>query len=126
MLDTSLLGSVAKQMMSAYKVEIEGKRLPVRHTRKCGLKAVSFAVAGREYAAIEQNPDKLSRWRQLARSGHDVVQSKDVRANGSWRWRWTARRRSTAAQGQGVRLAPTPVWTGELTPTRLANKKRIC
>ena len=35
-------------------------------------------VGGLEYTAIEQNPDKPSRWSQLARSGHEVVQFKDV------------------------------------------------
>lgn len=81
MLDMSLLGSVAKQMMSGDKVEIEGKWLPVRRTRKRGLKTVSFVVGGRQYAGIEQNPDKPSRWGQLARSGHQVVQFKDVQTN---------------------------------------------
>jgi hypothetical protein len=32
---------------------------------------------GREYEAIEQNPEKPSRWGQLARDGHQVVQFKD-------------------------------------------------
>src|ERR1039457_6392275 len=81
MLDTSLLSSVARQMMSADEVEIEGKRLPVRRTSKRGLKTVTFTMEGRQYAAIEQNPEKPSRWGQLARSGHVVVQFKDVETN---------------------------------------------
>ena len=81
MLDTSLLGSVARQMMSGDKVEIQGKRLSVRRTSRQGLRAVTFAAGGREYTAIEQNPDKPSRWGQLARSGHEVVQFKDVQTN---------------------------------------------
>jgi hypothetical protein len=36
---------------------------------------------GRRYAAIEQNPGKPSQWGQLARSGHQVVQFKDVQTN---------------------------------------------
>ncbi len=36
---------------------------------------------GREYAAIEQDPDKPSRWGELARAGHQVVQFKDVATN---------------------------------------------
>ena len=32
---------------------------------------------GREYDAIEQNPEKASRWGQLAREGHQVVQFLD-------------------------------------------------
>jgi len=33
---------------------------------------------GRKYQAIEQNADKPSRWGQLARDGHRVVQFRDV------------------------------------------------
>ena len=81
MLDTSLLSSVAKQLMSADKVEIEGRRLRIHRTGKQGLRAVTFTMGGREYAAIEQNADKPSRWGQLARSGHQVIQLKDVQTN---------------------------------------------
>jgi hypothetical protein len=81
MLDTLLLGSIAKQIMSNDEVEVEGRRLPVRRTSKQGLRTVTFAIEGRQYAAIEQNPDKPSRWGQLARSGHQVVQFKDVQTN---------------------------------------------
>jgi len=81
MLDTSLLRFVARQLLSADEVEVEGKRLPVRRTSRQGLKTVTFVMGGRQYAAIEQNPEKPSRWGQLARSGHQVVQFKDVQAN---------------------------------------------
>ena len=36
---------------------------------------------GREYQAIEQNPEKPSRWGQLANKGDQVVQFKDVETN---------------------------------------------
>jgi hypothetical protein len=81
MMDTSLLSSVAKQLMSADEVEVGGKRLPVRRTSKQGLRTVTFTMEGRLYAAIEQNPGKPSRWGQLARSGHEVVQFKYVERN---------------------------------------------
>jgi hypothetical protein len=42
---------------------------------------VTFTMEGRQYAAIEQNPGKPSRWGQLARSGHQVVQFKDGQSN---------------------------------------------
>jgi hypothetical protein len=42
---------------------------------------VTFTLRGRQYAAIEQNPEKPSRWGQLARSGHKVVQFKDFGTN---------------------------------------------
>ncbi len=67
--------------MSADEVEVEAKRLPVHRTSKQGLRTVTFTMAGRLYAAIEQNPHKPSRWSQLARSGHQVVQFKDVQTN---------------------------------------------
>ena len=81
MLDTSLLSSIARQMMSGDVVEVDGKRLPVRRTSRQGLRTVTFLMEGSLYAAIEQNPDKPSRWGQLARSGHQVVQFKDVQTN---------------------------------------------
>ena len=81
MLDTLLLSSIAKQMLSADEVEVMGKRLPVRHTSKQRLKTVTFTIEGHQYTAIEQNPEKPSRWGQLARSGHQVVQFKDVETN---------------------------------------------
>ncbi len=81
MSDVSVLSSVAKEMMSADEVEVGGKRLSVRHTSKQGLRTVTLMVGDREYAAIEQNPGKPSRWGELARSGHRVVQLKDVQSN---------------------------------------------
>jgi hypothetical protein len=36
---------------------------------------------GREYQAIEQNPEKPSRWGELAREGHQVVQFKNGESN---------------------------------------------
>jgi len=42
---------------------------------------MTFATEGRQDAAIEQNPSRPSRWSQLARSGHRVVQFKDTRTN---------------------------------------------
>ncbi len=81
MLNKTPLGSIAKQLMSADEVEVEGKQLLVRRTSKQGLRTVTFTMEGRQYAAFEQNPEKPSRWGQLARSGHQVVQFKDVQTN---------------------------------------------
>ena len=81
MLETSLLSSIARQMMTADEVEVEGKRFPVRRTSKKGLRIVTFTMGERQYSAIEQNSEKPSRWGQLARSGHQVVQFKDVETN---------------------------------------------
>jgi hypothetical protein len=82
MLDTSLLSSIAKQLMSADdEVEVMGKRLPVCRTRGRRLRTLTFTMGDGQYAAIEQNQEKPSRWGELARSGHEVVQFKDVEAN---------------------------------------------
>jgi hypothetical protein len=81
MVDTAVLGSVATQMMTSDEVEVEGQRLPVRRTSSQRLRIVTFTAGGRQFAAIEQNPDNPSRWGQLARSGHQVVQFKDVASN---------------------------------------------
>lgn len=73
MIDTAVLGDVARQMMSGTKVEAAGKSLAVRRTGGQRLRTVAFEVDGREYDAVEQNPEKPSRWGQLAREGHQVV-----------------------------------------------------
>lgn len=81
MLDTTILDSIARQMMDDEEVEINGRQVPVLRTKRQGLRTVTFSMGGRKYAAIEQNPQKPSRWGQLARSGHQVVQFKDVKLN---------------------------------------------
>ena len=81
-LNAELLSSVATEMMSGTShVEMHSKVVPVRRTSSQHLKTVTFTMDGREYAAIEQNPDKPSRWGQLAKAGHQVVQFKDVENN---------------------------------------------
>ncbi len=80
-METALLSSIASQMMTGSRVQVQGSSLPVRHTSTQHLKTVTFVMDGREYTAIEQNPEKPSRWGQLARDGHRVVQFKDVEAN---------------------------------------------
>ena len=81
MLDTSLLTSIAKQMMTSNTVDVGGKQVAVRRTSRHRLRTVAFTMDGREYQAIEQNAEKPSRWGQLARDGHQVVQFKDVGTN---------------------------------------------
>src|ERR1035437_3502395 len=81
MLDTALLSSIATQLMTGNVVEVDAKRIPVRRTSAHRFKTVSFTMDGREYQAIEQNAEKPSRWGQLAREGHQVVQFKDVGTN---------------------------------------------
>jgi alkylated DNA repair dioxygenase AlkB len=65
-------------MMSDSAVDVNGKLVPVRRTQ---LRTLAFTMDGREYQAIEQNAEKPSRWGQLARDGHQVVQFKDTQSN---------------------------------------------
>ena len=83
MLNSETFSSVAKQMKTSAKVEIEGEVFEVKRTSSQRLKTVRFQIDGREYQAIEQNPEKPSRWGQLARKGHNVVQFRDL-ANGKY------------------------------------------
>jgi hypothetical protein len=81
MLDTRVLQVIAKQMMSGTTVKVQGKTLRVGRTSGLHLKTVRFTIEGREYEGIEQNQDKPSRWGELARAGHQVVQFKDLETN---------------------------------------------
>jgi hypothetical protein len=81
MLDAESLKSVASQLMTGTTVTLEGRSAPVRHTSRHHLKTAAFSVDGHNYQAIEQNPEKPSRWGQLARSGHQIVQIKDAERN---------------------------------------------
>jgi hypothetical protein len=80
-LDAELLRSIATQTMSGTRVVIGGKTLRVSRTSASRLRTAAFEMSGRECQAIEQNPDKPSRWGRLARAGHLVVQFKDVATN---------------------------------------------
>lgn len=62
MLDLALMSSIAQQMMTSLKVQVRGKLVSVRRTSAQRLRSVTFAMNGREYEAIEQNPEKPSRW----------------------------------------------------------------
>lgn len=81
MLDRDVFSSVANQLLSRDTVELNGKSLTIRRTSGQGLRIVSFHIGEREFQAIEQNPEKPSRWGQLARAGHKVVQFKDAAHN---------------------------------------------
>lgn len=80
-MDASLLQSVARQLMSGTRIELEGQIAPVQRTSAQRLRTARFSLGGREYQAIEQNATKPSRWGELARKGHQVVQFKDLLSN---------------------------------------------
>ena len=81
MLDEDLLKSIAAQLMTSTAVNVEGKSISVRRTSRQRLKTIEFGIGGHDYEAIEQNPEKPSRWGRLARDGHRVVQFKDAERN---------------------------------------------
>jgi len=75
-----MLSSVAEQMMTGSQVVVEGRKSGVTRTGALRLRTVRFLMGGREYQAIEQNPEKPSRWGKLAREGRRVVQVRDLGA----------------------------------------------
>jgi len=81
MIEAETLKSIATQLMTGTSVSVGGISTPVRRTSRQHLKTATFSVEGQEYEAIEQNPETPSRWGQLARSGHQVVQFKDAESN---------------------------------------------
>jgi hypothetical protein len=81
MVDPEVLELVASQLMTNRSITVEGKSVPVRRTSQQQLRTAAFSVAGHQYQAIEQNAEKPSRWGQLARAGHQVVQFKDAESN---------------------------------------------
>jgi hypothetical protein len=78
MLDHAILSRVAEEMMSGMEVSIEGRTYKVTRTGSRRFRTVRFAMGASEYQAIEQNPEKPSRWGQLARDGRKVVQVRDL------------------------------------------------
>jgi hypothetical protein len=78
MLDRELLRSIATKLLSSTAFEVKGQNIRVHRTSSQRLRNARFTMNGREYEAIEQNPEKPSRWGKLAREGHQVVQFRDV------------------------------------------------
>jgi len=58
----------------ATEVELDGKTFPVRETPRKRLREVDFVFEGQPLRGLEQNPKTDSRWAQLARAGHKVMQ----------------------------------------------------
>ena len=77
-LDHTILNSVAEQMMRGGEVVVEGRSFRVTRTGSQRLRTTRFLMGRKEYQAIEQNPEKPSRWGKLGRAGHRVVQFRDL------------------------------------------------
>ena len=55
-------------------VELDGQTFPIRTTPRKRLRQVDFVFGGQHLRGLEQNPKTGSRWAELARSGHRVMQ----------------------------------------------------
>ena len=73
-----VLASVAAQLMNGEEVLLVDQKLRVKRVGGGRLRMVQFRMNGREFEAIEQNRQKPSKWGQLAREKHQVVQFRDV------------------------------------------------
>jgi hypothetical protein len=73
-----MLASVAAQLMNSEQVVLDRQQLRVQRVGRGRLRMVAFRMKGREFEAIEQNPEKPSQWGKLARERHQVVQFRDV------------------------------------------------
>jgi len=80
-MDHAVLQSVAEQLLNSTKIDLDGKISRVTRTSSQRLRTAAFEMNGRQFQAIEQNATKPSRWAQLAREGHQVVQFKDVQTS---------------------------------------------
>ena len=80
-LDTARMQAVAERLMAGSAMTSGEKELSVERVGKKRFRMVRFEMNGREYQAIEQNPEKPSAWGKLARQGHKVVQFRDVASN---------------------------------------------
>ncbi len=80
-LDTARMQAVAEQLMAGSNVPPGEEKLKVERVGKKRFRMARFEMNGREYQAIEQNPEKPSAWGKLARQGHKVVQFRDVASN---------------------------------------------
>jgi hypothetical protein len=76
-----IMGSVAAQLMNNEQVILEGQSIRVKRVGSRRLRLAQFRLNGRMFEAIEQNPEKPSRWGRLAREKHQVVQFRDVEAH---------------------------------------------
>jgi hypothetical protein len=76
--EQKVLQSVAMQLMNEDVVAVEDQKLRVKRVGSGRLRMVQFKLNGRMFEAIEQNREKPSRWGQLAREKHQVVQFRDL------------------------------------------------
>ena len=59
---------------NAQSVVLGTERYPIVRTSKRKLRQVDFKFDGQQIRALEQNPDKKSKWAAMAREGKKVMQ----------------------------------------------------
>ncbi len=72
-----VLSSIAIQLLESEQVVLNDQKLKIKRVGSGRLRTVQFKINGRQFEAIEQNRNKPSRWGQLAREKHKVVQFRD-------------------------------------------------
>jgi hypothetical protein len=77
-IEQQILRDIAAQLINSESVVLETQKLRIKRVGAGRWRTVQFELNGRKFEAIEQNRDKPSRWGQLAREKHQVVQFKDV------------------------------------------------
>jgi hypothetical protein len=77
-LEQQILRDVAAQLINSDAVVLENQALRIKRVGSGRWRTVQFELNGRKFEAIEQNRNKSSRWGQLAREKHQVVQFRDV------------------------------------------------
>ena len=76
-----LLSTVAAQLMNGSEITLDDQVQPVTRVGGGRLRSAHFLINDRTIIAIEQNRTKPSRWGQLAKKGHQVVQFQDLITN---------------------------------------------
>lgn len=80
-LEQKILESVAMQLLNSDTVALDDQKLRIKRVGSGRWRTVQFELNGRKFEAIEQNRNKPSRWGQLAREKHQVVQFRDMQTH---------------------------------------------
>lgn len=79
---SEMMAEVARQVFEGAKTVVTASgTFRVQRTARQDLRRVEFTVEGQRFIGIEQNPATGSRWAELARAGHRVMQFKDLETN---------------------------------------------
>jgi hypothetical protein len=77
-IEKQILRDIGAQLINSESVVLKTQKLRIKRVGAGRWRTVQFESNGRKFEAIEQNRNKPSRWGQLAREKHQVVQFRDV------------------------------------------------